>query len=509
MDVILKWERHLFSNNVPTGIILNAAFLFSVLPYVSKIPFIGSIIKVPSNLLKGYMTEKAYLDSGNSQKLEIIHNPKIKNNANDSEVYDYIVIGSGPGAAIAFDKLYQENKTFCIIEKGKISTTPQSLMHTIEHVRSDFQSHGQEFILSNQINMYAQANVLGGGSEVNSGLYHRIPGKIKDEFLLQLGITSSEWEVNERYIESILCLSINNVSEMDSVIVRGSKSIGLKYENIPRWRTYKADSLFTQHGMRNIVWDKYYNYNNVRFVLESKVNKIVNKSSQYLEVISENKSGKLVLKGRQVILAAGTISSPKILIKSNLIKPSSTSFQWHPMHRIIVETKETDLGLLDIDPYQSWTQERDLKFGSSVSTPGMLSLTIGQKLNPLDWTKLRSYYFSYVSNGLGHFKSNLTFPIYKFSEQDYRLQLKGSDLLNRLVLNAGTKLVHPINQKSKATTVHIFGSLPTTNNLYVAKSIRLKSEPRIQVADGSILPFGPGVNPQGIIMTAVRSLVAQ
>ena len=60
-----------------------------------------------------------------------------------------------------------------------------------------------------------------------------------------------------------------------------------------------------------------------------------------------------------------------------------------------------------------------------------------------------------------------------------------------------------VNAK-KFSTVHIFGTLPISSGVFVAGTNQLKSDQRIRVSDASILPFGPGVNPQGVVMSSVR-----
>jgi hypothetical protein len=81
-------------------------------------------------------------------------------------------------------------------------------------------------------------------------------------------------------------------------------------------------------------------------------------------------------------------------------------------------------------------------------------------------------------------------------------------LLQRLVHASGAKIVNLVEaEKLPISTVHIFGSLPINSNIFILGTARLKADHRIQVSDGSLLPFAPGVNPQAIIMAVCDALV--
>jgi hypothetical protein len=176
------------------------------------------------------------------------------------------------------------------------------------------------------------------------------------------------------------------------------------------------------------------------------------------------------------------------------------------MFRIVCETNPNELGFDDIDPFQAWTPDHSLKFGSAVSTPGLLAFNLNRSISPDAARNFRSYYVSTISSGRGGLIPNTRIPFYRYSRADLTCFKRGTQMLTELVDITGVKSLNMKDLHKKPSTVHIFGSLPADNGIFVVGTSNLKKDERIKVADGSLLPFGPGVNPQAIIMSTVDAL---
>jgi len=358
------------------------------------------------------------------------------------------------------------------------------------------------------LSLFAQAQVFGGGSEVNSGLYHKLPKSKYDEFLTKSNIELSKWLAHEEAISKLLKVNESPADRNLSVIARGSEPLKLEFQNIPRWRTYTSGTTFTHHGMVGVIWEELQKKKNFEFLMNAKATKVLKIGSHFEVQVNVLNVGTRLIAAKKIVMAAGATETPKILMKSGIINWRDTRFQWHPMYRVIVETDKDDLGYGDIDPFQSWTSNFKLKFGSAVSTPGLLATALGQKIYDHKIDQLRSYYVSFSSSGKGGLLPKTSIPWYQFSEIDKKLKIEGINLLGKMVLEAGARPVMGMNPiSSKSSTVHIFGSLPLDLDIYVPGTSRLKKHPDIQIADGSILPIGPGVNPQGVVMTTVLSKI--
>jgi hypothetical protein len=233
-------------------------------------------------------------------------------------------------------------------------------------------------------------------------------------------------------------------------------------------------------------------------------------NKNFVRVLGINRlsGASIEFRAKRVHVSAGPISTPSLLARSGLIRWSSTNFQWHPMIRVIAQTDPDALGWNDIDPFQAWTDDRKLKFGSAVSTPSLLAINLRKVIDEDESKLLRSYYVSFSSSGRGGIVPHTSVPWYRYSKLDRQLSTNGLAMLQTLVYSGGgeilnAKELHPMKQ----STVHVFGSVPANTPNYASGTNRLASDERIFVSDGSLLPIGPGVNPQGVVMSTVNALL--
>ena len=490
---------------------LMALLYLSFIQWTGFVPIVSGLSKSVQGLLLGFIVEyetSVLQGTQNVSHQDSFVSNRISSDSSSIEVYDYIIVGSGPGAAIAARKIQFDSRVL-VIEQGDSPKTPPSKHHTLEHVRHDFYKGGQEIAVSPWLPQFAQAAVLGGGSEVNSGLYHDFPEYLVENFLSATGLSREEFVDSQNQVRSLLQISQMDVKPENSPIARGAQVLGFEFQNIPRWRTYKENSEFIQHGMIDVVWNRLSQQTNFQFRLNTQVEKVDTGRSDRIKVSCTNSVGTSVeYFAKNLIVAAGAIQTPRLLARSGLIPWKSTNFQWHPMVRTIIKTSDTDLGLHDVDPFQAWTADRKFKFGSAVSTPGLLAMNLGRKPDADDLPKLRSVYGSFVSSGRGGLIPHTNFPFYLPSISDRKNLQEVRTLLEKLIDASGATFANPEQRVKKGvSTVHIFGTLPINSGVFLEGTSRLKSDPRIQVSDGSLLPFGPGVNPQGVIMSLCNAVI--
>ena len=472
-----------------------------------RVPILKGLLLNVKGLVAGHVAEVELVNSLKTTTQVISRAPQLKKH-NPNEIFDVLIIGSGPGAVVATEiERSKGDQRIHVLERGSVPKTPHSLHHSLTHVIQDFNQAGQEFIVAQGFPLYAQANVVGGGSEVNSGLYHNLPSQYLSQYATAFQVQDQDWLEAERMTLDLLDPTEMDVLPDQSLLARGARVHDLVVSNIPRWRTYFSVDSFQHRGMNEIYWNANSVSSNLALSGNSEAIRISIDNPDYVEVTCrgtlDNKVS--IIRARRLHVAAGAISTPVLLARSGLIKWRNTRFSWHPMVRIVASTDQTDLGAGDIDPFQAWTNDRSLKFGSAVSTAPLLSIALGRTVSMNESIGLRSYYASFSSTGRGGIIPMIGLPWYRFSKLDRKLANEGTGLLKELISAGGGQICNEEKVSSrKFSTVHIFGTLPIDSDIFIPGTNQLRIDKRVRVSDASILPYGPGVNPQGVVMTAVR-----
>lgn len=410
-------------------------------------------------------------------------------------LYDYIIIGSGPGAGIAAMSL-PKDKNILVLEKGRSYSVDVSLKHTLANMILDFSQSGMQLVWGKKLINISQGETLGGGSEINSGLYKTLRGEKRDRLNNILGVKEEDFSKAENYVEKLL-KPVNDplVNKEDSLLYRGGVKMELVMGEVPRWRS-KVGGRWVNNSIKATIWEK----EDFDIITNFTVSKIITKDTHILvNGLDATTNSKVSYLGKKVILAAGTTSSPVILKNSNLITAKDVKFNFAPMLRVFARVQPSTLGGEDIDPFQGYSKEDGFKYGSGVSTPSLLSGLMGEAVTELNAKTIRSYYVSFLSHGKGGMFAKNSF-YYNFTSSDLLTAEKALLSLKNLVQAGGGQVISKKGSKLDFSSVHIFGSLPYGSDIYLPNSTLLKKDNRICILDASILPFAPEINPQALVM---------
>lgn len=425
---------------------------------------------------------------------------------------DELIVGSGPGGAISAYYAINDGRQILMVEAG-VELDKNSIHHGVDQLMRDFSYGGQQAILGNKIIPFAQGKVIGGGSEINSGLYHRLPLKVKEEWCKLLELELNDWEKSEEFIEELIKVDLQNSQSLgiysNSPIISASNQMGWAHAQIPRWRKYSASNSFEHFGMFEAVIKNLPATNFTLLANHSCIKfSVINKSRIEIQVVGKNCSHSII--ANHVTLSAGSVSTPRILLRSGLAKPKDFSFNFHAMSRVIAEFTRPVNDTTDIDPHQAWKPDYSIKFGAAVGTPEMLRATLsalGGETNQ-EFENLGAFYASVVPAGRsGFFRSPFGFlPWYKLSQDTLEKIKLGTNELTQGLKMAGAINVFSNPAKPSISSVHIFGSMPIGLNSLVDKNGVLKCCPSVRISDGSLLPTAPIVNPQGPLLTLTKVL---
>jgi hypothetical protein len=471
---------------------------------MGRIPLLKQLYRSTRSLIQMHnLAAKNGLDLL-SGKEEINNRDAQKCKLDDSEgrVRDLIIIGSGPGGAITARNANLRNLDFLVIEKG---TTPDKSIqsHSVEQMSKHFSHGGQELMISWPLITFAQGESWGGGSSVNSGLYHEIPDQVKKTWAKDRCFLTEEFASAQIDVATSINVETQNPETLgiyeESPILRIKKFLGWDGGVIPRWRKYLNPDEYIHFGMSETYLHQIRAEN---IVIEHEVNSIRLKEGG-VEINVKGSKCCHKITARSVCLSAGTLATPEILVRSKLAKPRDFYFQFHAMVKEIGKFPHDVNNLKDIDPHQIWSKDLNLKIGAAVGTPELLSAIMETKgiENESSFSKICSLYISLPSFGLnGLIKHGRSLNPYFFPNRAMRKSLKLAQATLRKSIEAvGGKLLG--DDSLSISTVHIFGSIPLGKSRLVdAQGFLIGSDKRIFIRDASLLPSHPLVNPQGPLM---------
>ena len=499
-----KIKRTIYSRRINQSPIVIVTFSRVLGVFLGRLAFIDSLISLTPgmNLFIRFLYGNAILILKSPQDSEA----EVSNeNAFDLEViFDLVVIGSGPGGSVAALRAAELGKKVLVVESGK-SFSPSSIEHhSLAQTIRQFRNGGINFIWGVKPIMFAEGMTLGGGSEVNSGLYHRLEGAYRNKILKALGTSEVEWTELEELVENELSVQLSpNGDKPNYGLVLGAEINGLQSKEIPRWRKYGATE---QHQGMQVTYLNKARRLGTYVLVGSEVQRLTPKD-EYIEVNYLNFNGKHVIRGKEVILAAGTIETPRIINRSKITK-IDYCLNLHPMLRAVA-AQEKVINNGDLFPsWQAWTKDLKFKFGYSVSTFPYLSATLislgeNRAFQDKKLAHLAAYFSSFVLEDsvlkLKRLGSKLI-PIVKWGKEDKKSINIASNQLRELLQAGEATEIWPQKGSPPVTTVHLFGSIPINASTVIDSFGRLRKDPRIRISDGSLMPYAPWGNPQGPIM---------
>jgi choline dehydrogenase-like flavoprotein len=103
----------------------------------------------------------------------------------DTEV---LIIGSGAGGATTAAKLAAAGRTVMVVEEGPWIEPDAVEPFSLEEMRAKYRHHGPAAALGSPPVAYAEGRCVGGSTEINSGLWHRLPDELAEEWRIRYQI---------------------------------------------------------------------------------------------------------------------------------------------------------------------------------------------------------------------------------------------------------------------------------------------------------------------------------
>lgn len=459
--------------------------------------------------------------------------------------YDSIVIGSGPGGAITAWEMKKNNKDVLLIEAGNNYRLDSCKAFSTTEMEQKYKYGGLTPTFNAPKITYIEGSCVGGGSEINSGFYHRIPPDIIDEWKEKFQIVQFDQNSLEPHFTtieneiSVSCLpNIDDAAKASLKLKEGADKLGWYSLEVPRWYRFTDGN----NGIKQSITEtyvKWYMDAGGELKSELKATKLkYNKNKWQVSCVDTNKSRHTLIEAKNVFLCCGAISTPFLLRSSGIKRNIGNTLQMHPTVKVVAEFDEvinfTDMG---VPVHQVKEFSPSISFGCSISSKPYLALAMLDNDKYISrvnesWEKMAVYYAMIKPIGIGTIRKlplfKDPFVRYYLTKSDMSFLSEGLRKLSTMLLKADARHIYPsirnygkINcskdidkipkhlpkDSTSIMTIHLFSSCPMGENqdICAADSFgKVFGYDGLYINDGSLIPSAPGVNPQGTIMTIAR-----
>jgi choline dehydrogenase-like flavoprotein len=462
---------------------------------------------------------------------------------------EVLVIGAGPGGATTAAHLAEAGRQVLILEEG-----PEDPEYCPPFSRDEMERryrNGGITVAMGATNVnYVEARCIGGGSEINSGLYHRTPAPVLERWADLYGVRelseddlmphfeACEKDVSVSYLPGDAPLASLKLAE-------GAKALGWSAREIPRWHKFDPAAGSTDPGVRQTMSRTYLPRAldaGAQLVPGIRVAKLQREGAWWrasgTRTFADGSRGDVVVRCETLFVSAGAIQTPALLLANGIGGPSTgKTLHMHPTAKFTAQFGDVINSLdMGVPVHQVKEFSPRFSFGCSISSPPHLALSIVDRPDALrelheTWPHMGVYY-SMIGGGVGRVTPLPRFadPLVRYSLGDDDLALLGESMqrLGELLFAAGATVLYPsVAGSAPIRSVDELRNLPQTlpagrtnlMTIHLFSSCRMGEDPQtsvtdsygkvrdtegLYIADASLLGDAPGVNPQGSVMAITR-----
>ena len=460
-----------------------------------------------------------------------------------SDSCEVLVIGSGAGGAVTAALLAEAGRDVLLVEEGPWYDPDTCEPFSLEEMRTRYRNGGPVAALGRPPIAYVEGRCVGGSTEVNSGLYHRLPAETAVAWRERFRILDWEPDVLDTFaadIERTLTVSTmpGPPPTASAALERGASKLGWRSMEVPRVFRYDDAS---PRGVKQTMSRTFVPRAvaaGARVVPGRRVERVALRGRRASGAVvaarrDDGSHERITIDADHVFICSGAIQTPAILQRSGIRRNVGTRLKLHPTVKLAARFAAPMDDHLDVPMHQVREFAPDITFGGSVSRRGYVALALGdawERNAPRmeQWERIAVYYAAVRSEGTGRVVAlpGLTAPLvtYRLTEGDLSRLARGLVHLGELLFAAGAVELYPsiagappltrigdltmlwdlmTRSDVNLMTIHLFSSVGMGENhrLTGADSYgRVWGMENVRINDASLLPDAPGVNPQGMIM---------
>ncbi|MSU56770.1 MAG: GMC family oxidoreductase [Pedosphaera sp.] len=462
---------------------------------------------------------------------------------------EIVVIGSGPGGAITACLLAEAGRDVLLLEEGAHLPLTSCAPFSQDEMLQKYRNGGQTVALGKNKIAYVEGRCVGGGSEINSGLYHRTPPEILERWRKEFRVEalsendlSPHFEACERDVSVSLLPGTAPLASLK--LHDGATKLGWKSLEIPRWFRYEGSALRAPRsapGQRQSMTETFiprFLKAGGRLLSQTRAHHFRQAGNGWLIEAQHQATSLVEITAENLFLCAGAVHTPALLRRSGISRNIGDSLQVHPTAKIVARFPEAvNSAGIGVPVHQVKEFSPRLSFGCSISSPAYVALGLidhpeAARETAQTWERTAIYYAMITSEGHGTVRALPGFrdPLvrYGLTATDRRNLGDGLRKLAQILFASGATELYPSLTRgpvlrddislgklpeilpdglANLMTIHLFSSCPMgedRNRCATDSFGRVHGFKNLFVSDASLLCTAPGVNPQGSIMAIAR-----
>jgi len=461
---------------------------------------------------------------------------------------EVVVVGSGAGGAVTAARLAEHGREVLVLEEGPWITPGSVAPFSLEEMVAAYRHQGASAALGTPGIAFAEGRCVGGSTEINSGLHHRLPVELVDEWRDRYRIAEFSREAMDHYASEVERLV--TVSQLpgppppsSAILDRGAAKLGWRAVEFSRVWAYGGGRSEKQTMARTLIPRAI--EHGAEVLAECAATKVLTRGRRAEGVearrrLPDGSTERLLVEADETYVCGGAIQSVALLQRSGIRSNIGRGLKFHPTAKVAARFDRA----LDHDevPVHRITEfAPHLTIGGSASRRGHVALAVADAVgsdvqHALDrWEDIVVYYAAIRSAGSGRVVAvpGLRDPLvfYRLTDADMSRLARGLIHLGEALFAAGAVELFPSiaggpavrsldglvawwdalsRSRANLMTVHLTSSVRMGEDRAStgADSFgRVWGYDNLRVNDASLLPDAPGVNPQAAVMTiALRNV---
>jgi choline dehydrogenase-like flavoprotein len=455
---------------------------------------------------------------------------------------DVLVVGSGAGGAVTAATLAAAGRAVTVVEEGPWVDPDALEPFSLDEMVAKYRHRGPSAALGNPMIGFAEGRCVGGSTEINSGLWARLPSELAERWRRAFGIEEFSADSLHAYAERMEAeLSVSQLPgappASSAVLERGATKLDWRSVEFPRVFRYDRDTGRGQkQTMTRTLLPRAVN-DGAKVIPECTVLKLHRQGTRITGAQCRRRhpdggEETIEINADQVFVCGGAIQTPALLQRSGLRANIGNGLKLHPTVKIAARFPQP-LDHDDVPMHRITEFAPALEIGGSASRQGYVALALADcgadYQDALEqWDHVFVYYAA-THDGRGRVLAlpGIRAPLvtYRLGEADMSRLARGLVHLGEALLAAGATELYPsvigaqvvrrpedligwwdtvTRRAANLMTVHMTSTVRIGENRgrTGADSYgRVWGTDNLRVNDASLLPDAPGVNPQSTIMS--------